>query len=265
MTNDALVSTVLAEQDRYRASQPAAFPRAVRSMARPVSLLTNRMIPPEAIEMAIRGADWAASASIRRTAIEHDFTDLAECEAAAADIRRWALGYAVAGGGAAGAFGMIGLAADVPATVALALRTVRLTGLCYGFGADTEEERTFILDCLALAGANSRAERTEAIARLEAEADGIRPEAFGQIVRLTGQTAGAQAAVVRVAKVLGVNLSARKLGQITPIVGAAIGAGVNVAFQNDVAAAARFAYRERWLAVNEKLLHGTAVEELSGP
>lgn len=264
MTDEARLRDLIAEQDAYRASMPSLLPRTVRKMARPVALLTNRMIPPEAIEMAIRGADWAASASIRRTAIDHDFTDLAACEAAAADIRRWALGYAVAGGGAAGAFGVIGLAADIPATIALALRTVRLTGLCYGFGADTEAERTFILDCLALAGANDNAERREAIARLEAETDQARPEAFGQIVRLTGQTAGAQAAVTRVAKMLGVNLSARKIGQVTPVVGAAIGAGVNAAFQNDVAAAARFAYRERWLAVNEKIIPGTLAGKATG-
>ena len=78
----------------------------------------------------------------------------------------------------------------------------------------------------------------------------------GRIVKLTGQTAGVQATARRVAATLGVNLSARKAAQFVPFVGAAIGAGVNVAFQNDVAAAARHAYRERWLAVNEGVIRG---------
>ena len=62
---------------------------------------------------------------------------------------------------------------------------------------------------------------------------------------------------------LGVNLSTRKVAQIAPLVGAAIGAGVNAAFQNDVAQAARFAYRARWLEVNEGILEGKALDARS--
>jgi hypothetical protein len=259
-TDPAFLRAVLEEQDAYRAAPPAILPRAIRSVARPVSLLTHRLVPAEAVEAVIRGADWAASASIRRTALDHDFADLKACEEAAADIRRWALGYAVTGGGVAGAFGALGLAADVPATITLALRTVRLTGLCYGFGGDAEAERVFILDTLELAGANGMAEKRAALARLDRDRTDLPADSWGRIVRLTGQTAGAQAAAKRVAAVLGLNLSARKAAQVAPFVGAAIGAGVNAAFQNDVAAAARHAYRERWLQVNEGLVRGEGIQ-----
>lgn len=250
------VENVLREQDRYRAAPPSALPRAVRSIAKPLSFLTNRLIPGEVIEAAIRGADWAASSSIRKAAINHDFTDFEACDEAASEVRRWALGYAITGGGAAGAFGALGLAIDVPATVALALRTARLTGLCYGFGADTEAERIYILDILQLSGANSKAERDAAIARLAEERTGMGREDWQKIVRLTGQATGSVAATQRVATTLGMNLSTRKMAQIVPILGAAVGAGVNAAFQNDVAAASRFAYRARWLEVNERILEG---------
>jgi hypothetical protein len=259
-TDPDYLAEVLAEQDAYRAAPPALLPRAIRGVVRPVSLLTHRLIPAEGVELVIRGADWAASASIRRAALDHDFTDLAACDAAAVDIRRWALGYAVSGGGAAGAFGALGLAVDVAATITLALRTVRLTGLCYGFGGDTDAERVFILDTLELAGANGMAEKRAALARLAKDRTDLPAESWGKIARLTGQTAGAQAAAKRVAAVLGVNLSARKAAQIAPFIGAAIGAGVNAAFQNDVATAARHAYRERWLQVNEGILRGEGGE-----
>lgn len=252
------VENVLREQDAFRDAPPSLLPRAVRSVAKPVSLLTNRLIPAEIIEAAIRGADWAASNSIRRAAIDHDFSSLEDCDAAAAEMRRWALGYAVTGGGAAGAFGALGLAIDVPATVALALRTARLTGLCYGFGADTEPERIYILDILQLAGANSKPERDAAIARLAEGRAGLGKEDWQKIVRLTGQTTGTVAATQRVATTLGINLSTRKMAQVVPFLGAAVGAGVNAAFQNDVAAAARFAYRARWLEVNERIVEGAA-------
>lgn len=253
------VQTVLREQDAFRQAGPSVLPRTVRSVAGPIGYLTHRLIPPEAIEAAIRGADWAASQSIRTAAITHDFSDLKACDAAAAELRRWALGFAVTGGGAAGAFGALGLAIDVPATVALALRTTRLTGLCYGFGADTEAERTYILDTLQLAGANSRDEREQALVRLAQQRQAMGVDEWQKIVRLTGQTTGSVAAIQRVAASLGVNLSTRKLAQLAPFVGAAVGASVNAAFQNDVAAAARYAYRARWLEVNERIVEGTAV------
>ncbi len=256
MTEETYLATVFDEQDAYRKAPPSLFPRAIRGLARPVSFLTHRLVPAEAIEAAIRTADWAASVTIRRSAIDHDFKDLAACDAAAADIRRWALGYAVTGGGAAGAFGALGLAVDVPATITLALRTARLIGLCYGFGDGTEAERLFILDILQLAGANGVEEKRAALDRLAADRASLSPDSWGRIVRLTGQNAGAQATARRVATVLGVNLSSRKVAQVLPLVGAAVGAGVNAAFQNDVAAAARHAYRERWLQVNEKIMRG---------
>ncbi len=250
------IDQVLAQQDEYRASGPSAFPRAVRSLAKPVGFLTNRLIPAEVIEAAIRGADWAASNSIRKTALDHDFTDLQSCDDAAADVRRWSLGYAITGGGAAGALGALGLAIDVPATITLALRSARLTGLCYGFGAGTDAERIYILDILQLAGANSRAEKTDAIARLARERTEFDREGWKTIVRLSGQTTGSVTATRRVAATLGVNLSTRKIAQLAPIIGAAVGAGVNAAFQNDVTDAARFAYRARWLELNEGIVEG---------
>ena len=75
---------------------------------------------------------------------------------------------------------------------------------------------------------------------------------------MTGQASGSAAAVQRAAQILGVNLSTRKIAQVAPFVGAAVSAGVNAALQNDVTAAARFAYRARWLEVNEGLIEGTA-------
>ena len=252
------IDTILQEQDAYRAAPPAVLPRAVRSVAKPIGFLTNRIIPADVVEAGLKGADWAATGSIRKTAVNHDFSDIGACEEAVREVRRWALGYAVAGGGAAGAFGALGLALDVPATMTLALRTVRLVGLSYGFGADSEAERVYILDILQLAGSNSPKEKSAALERLSKERAEMAPEEWRKIVTLTGQTSGTLAATRRVAATLGVNLSTRKVAQIAPIVGAAVGAGVNAAFLNDVAGAARFAYRERWLAVNEQLVDGTA-------
>ncbi len=248
------VARVLDEQDAYRAAPPAVLPRAVRAVSAPLSGLTQWLIPPEVVEAAIKGADWVAAASIREATIAHDFRVLEDCDRAASEVKRWALGYAVTGGGAAGALGAAGLAIDIPATMTLALRTTRLTGLAYGFGGKGVAEQVYILDTLQLAAANSVEERQAAIARLAKGRDTLGEDDWRNVAEMTGHAAGSSIAARRAAETLGVNLSMRKMAQVAPVIGAAVGASVNAAFQSDVAAAARFAFRARWLEVNEQIV-----------
>lgn len=250
------VAQVLDEQDAYRNAPPAVLPRAVRSISAPLAGVTKWLIPAEVVEAAIKGADWVASASIRDATLAHDFTVLEDCDRAAGGVRRWALGYAVTGGGAAGALGAAGLAIDIPATMTLALRTARLTGLAYGFGARGVAEQIYILNILQLAAANSIEEREAAIRRLSEHRKSLGAEEWHKVAEMTGHAAGASVAARRAAETLGVNLSVRKMAQVAPVVGAAVGASVNAAFQSDVASAARFAFRARWLEVNEGIVEG---------
>jgi hypothetical protein len=251
------VAQVLDEQDAYRAAAPAVLPRAVRSVAVPLAGVSQMLISPEVIEAAIKAADWVAEASIRNAVLDHDFAVLEACDTAAGEVRRWSLGYAVTGGGAAGALGLAGLAIDVPATMTLALRTARLTGLAYGFGSKGPAEQIYILNILQLAGANSAEERQAAMARLAEGRRAFSREDWRKVSEMTGQAVGASTAARRVAETLGVNLSMRKMAQVVPLVGAAVGASVNAAFQNDVAAAARFAFRARWLEINEGIIEAS--------
>ena len=248
------VRDVLAEQDAYKDAMPSVLPRAVRAVAAPFQSITSKLIPAEVVEAAIKSADWVAAASIRTATISHGFKTLEDCDKAAAEVRRWALGYAVTGGGAAGAFGAAGLVFDIPATITLALRTARLTGLAYGFGGEGAREQVYILDILQLAGANSEEEREAALAQLTRGRAHLSRSDWQKIAEMSGYSAGAATAAQRVAVTLGVNLSARKVAQVAPVVGAAVGAGVNASFQNDVAMAARFAFRARWLEVNELII-----------
>ncbi|MDA8587006.1 EcsC family protein [Rhodobacteraceae bacterium] len=253
------LTKVLDEQDAYRAASPSILPRAVRSVTAPLGNVTRGLIPAEVVEAAIKGADWVAEASVRSKVLSHDFSDLEACDQSAADVQRWAFGFAVTSGGAAGAFGAAGLAFDIPATMTLALRTARLTGLAYGFGGAGTGEQVYILDILQLAAANSLAERGKAIQRLEKGRAQLAQEDWQKIAEMTGQSAASAATTRRVAATLGVYLSARKLAQVAPIIGAAVGAGVNGAFQTDVSRAAQFAFRARWLEVNEGLIEGAVV------
>lgn len=63
-----------------------------------------------------------------------------------------------------------------------------------------------------------------------------------------GLATGAAIIVLRnLARQLGVNLTRRKMLQVIPFVGAAVGAAVNGSFIDDIAWTARRAYQERWL------------------
>ncbi len=252
------VLAVLAEQDAYRNAGPSVLPKVARSFAAPFGGLADRLIPASVVEAAIRGADRVASSSIRAAAVHGEVADLEACDAAAAGVRRWAMGYAATSGGAAGALGAAGLVLDVPATVTLALRTARRVGLCYGFDGAGERERVHVLDVLRLAGANSSEERDAALQRLAGFHAGPGRDDWQEIAAMAGRATGSAMAMRRVATTLGINLSARKAAQVVPVVGAVVGAGVNAAFQHDVASAARFAFRARWLEVNAGIIEGRA-------
>ena len=55
--DDPLIEEILAGQDAYRLAPPSALPRVLKAFSGPVHALTHRLIPPDAIEAAIRGAD----------------------------------------------------------------------------------------------------------------------------------------------------------------------------------------------------------------
>lgn len=241
---------VLAQQSLYRAEKPTILPRFARAISRPAGWIASRLIPVEAIELVMTGADFAANATLRRALVDHEFGDLNACDDAAQEARRWAIGYGMTSGGAAGAVGVVGLVVDVPTSIALAMRTARSVGLCYGFGESGPAERSFVLSVLSLAGANDRADKEKALRFVDAinRPEAIQDHDYQAIARMGGPGTASVAAIRKVAEQLGVNLAQRKAGQIVPIFGAVIGASVNAAFLSDVALAAKYAYRERWLA-----------------
>ena len=55
------------------------------------------------------------------------------------------------------------------------------------------------------------------------------------------------------AKQLGINITKRKAIQAIPLIGAGVGATMNIAFINDICWAARRSFQERWLIDNGKV------------
>lgn len=89
------------------------------------------------------------------------------CDNLADEVHNWAIGIASAEGGVVGALGIAGMAADFPAIITLALRTIHKIGICYGYEAKTELDNQFVLGILSASGANSVKEKEMALLTLK--------------------------------------------------------------------------------------------------
>lgn len=257
----------LAAIRQWKERPPSIIGRAVGYAFKPVAWAIGRVVPPSAIEGALKGADWLARKSLSEERVFREagvasLDDLKRLELKALDklagsFHIWAVGYAIVEGGAAGALGLPGMAVDIPAIVALALRTVRGMGACYGYISATETEREFVLGVLAAAGANSMAEKNSALLFLRNVQATLLHQTFkAMAAKAAEEGLGTGAAIIalrNLARQLGVNLTKRKMLQAVPVVGGFVGAAVNGTFIDDIAWTARRAYQERWLADRSRM------------
>ncbi|MBU1413962.1 EcsC family protein [Myxococcota bacterium] len=151
----------------------------------------------------------------------------------------------------------LGLAADIPAVITLALRTIHKIGFCYGFECTSESDKKFILGILSAAGSNSMKEKVASLMLIRS----IEVSLLKQTWKAMAQKAAEQQlskeggiiAIKSLAKQMGINLTKRKALQAIPVIGAGVGASVNGWYIKEVGWAARRCFQERWLVENEKV------------
>lgn len=251
-TTSALIEKALADQRAFEDRRATMMGQGAERLTGPISGWIARLIPAGAMRAALRGADRAAGLTLPSELTGHDVSDLAACDKAALRVQAWSQGTNAASGGLAGWFGGAGLTVDIPATIGLAARNVRATGAAYGFFKDSPEERAFRLMVLEVATSMASGRRSESLKNLNDLAAALSsPEA--RYVLAKGGDWVTDKVVERIARQLGLSLASRKAGQLVPIIGGAVAAMVNASFQVDVARAARYAYRQRWL-MERKLL-----------
>lgn len=247
-----LIERVLDEQKAFENRRTTRLGRGAERLTAPVGGVLAQMIPPGVVRMALRQADHVAGLTIPASLQSHDPDDIAACDAAALRVQAWAQGANAATGSAAGWFGAAGLTADLPATIALAARNVRATGVVYGFTEDNDAERVFRLMVLDAATALASEQRQNTLISLNDLARQLNAPEMQYVLRTGGEWM-VEKVVERVARQLGFNLAGQKIGQIVPVIGAVVAAAVNASFQVDVARAARYAYRQRWLIARSAL------------
>ena len=252
--------------DEWKKQEPGVVSKVTGVVSAPLAFITRKVIPEAAMKAVLNGANSAGEfladeGDICRDGNVNSITellhkDLRTSDRLADEVHDWAIAMAGAEGGAAGAAGVVGIALDIPAVLTLALRTIHKIGLCYGYRANNKEDRDYVLGILSAAGANSQAEKNEALIALRTVYVIVQKQTWKKIGEKAAEKRfGSEAAIIAVknlCKQLGINFSKRKAMQVIPVVGGAIGAAVNADFIRDVGYAARRSYQERWLRDNGK-------------
>lgn len=254
--------------EAWEAQPPSAMARTMGFLAAPLVWAAQKVVPEDVMEKAIDAALNAAAAvsgsddllaEAKKLGFEaascRDFANapLHISDGLSDTVADWAKGLAAAEGAVTGMTGLVGLTADIPALIVLAIRTIRRIGACYGFDTSAEAERSFLLQALRAGSANTAEDKKSAIsgaAEIRAVLDGtstaISTREQGAILGREAFTA----AVRNLAKQLCINLTRRKAAQAIPVVGGGVGAAMNVLFVSDVADAALRLYQKRRLEIH---------------
>ncbi|MGI5253572.1 EcsC family protein [Actinacidiphila glaucinigra] len=150
-----------------------------------------------------------------------------------------------AGAGAAPGIGTVAgaMAADTAMTLALASRTVAATALYYGYDPSDHEEELFVMSVIAVGMSTGTSAKTAAYAELS--------QLTQMLVRNAPWAKLNEKVLTKIAKAFAAKfsqqLTKKKFGQLVPIAGMAVGAGLNYMLIDRIAVSARDAYRERFL------------------
>ena len=240
------------EQRKFRDSKPSRLGRGIERLTHPFGKALASVVPKRLVEAVLKGLDQAVGAP-QLVRFDHDTTDLEAAHRAAEKVARTARTISATTGAAAGLGGALSMSADIPATIAIALRTIRDTGRAFGFEGDGPAEKLFRLQILELAALDDPKERDQRIADLET---GIGDE--GQLVHADHEhiTPVVDQAVERISRAIAFASFRSRAGMVVPLVGSVVGGIVNSSFQNDVGKAARFAFQARRLRADDGVIEG---------
>jgi hypothetical protein len=160
-----------------------------------------------------------------------------------------ALLAAIEGGGAS-LGGPLLIAADVPLLFTINFRVIQQVAASYGFPLRAPEFQPLVVSIYNVAASNSRDAKHAALRELSVAAAAFAHET-GYRGRRAQDTFREQNR--HVPRELAKNLAARKLGQLIPIAGAAVGAGVNYWFTEQTAETSSMLFRSLYLERKERM------------
>ncbi len=171
------------------------------------------------------------------------------------------LAYAIGEGGATGAIGLVGLAADVPALLTVSLRLIRQIGICYARAAGptgcagdmkSNEEQEYVMHILGIGSTSNLKAKMEFLVGLRQIEHILLKVSWQEISEAVARREISRLSLLgamrQFAQRLGIQLTKRKALQMVPVIGALIGASFNALFVNDIGRAAYMVYRRRRIA-----------------
>ena len=157
--------------------------------------------------------------------------DMEKADALARSMFKQNVVLAAVEGGGAGLGGVFMLAADLPLLLTINLRLIQQVTCAYGFDVSTEEFQPLVLAIFNAAASGTPAARHQALREVSVAASGL---AHGH--PYTGRVSGTFMAQNRhIPREIAKSLLSRKLAQLLPVAGAAVGAGVNYWFTTQTA------------------------------
>lgn len=151
-------------------------------------------------------------------------------------------------GGGTGLGGALLIAADIPILFTINLRLIQQIGAVYGFPVNGPEYQPLVISIYNVAASGSRESKLEAMREISVAA-----AAIARDVPYRGRTSSTFRDQSRqMPRELAKSLVSHKLLQAIPIAGAAVGAGVNYWFTNEVAKAAFMLFRALFLEAKER-------------
>ena len=135
------------------------------------------------------------------------------------------------------------IAADTATVLAASMRVIAHEGAYFGHDLRLPEEQAFALAIISWSDAGTNVTKTKAFQELSKVTQHLVRNASRKIL----SEHAVVAAVEKMAASIGFKITKRKLGQAIPVIGIAIGAGLNAQIINSVAKDAQSAYRLRHL------------------
>ncbi len=152
-------------------------------------------------------------------------------------------------GGGTGLGGVALIAADIPLLFGINLRLIQQISSCYGFTLSGPAYRPLVLSVFNVAATGGRESKSSAVREISVAA-----AAFANDLEYKGRVRGSFKDQNRHApREIVKNLLGRKIAQLIPIAGAAVGAGVNYWFTTETANAAYMLFRTLYLERKDRL------------
>lgn len=153
-------------------------------------------------------------------------------------------------GGGAGLGGALLVAADIPVLFTVNFRLIQQISAAYGFPLRGPSYAPLVVSIFNVSASGSREAKSDALRELSVAGAAF---AHGSDYRGRKAQGTLREQIGHLPREIAKNLAARKLGQMIPVAGAAVGAGVNYWFTDQTAKAAAMLSRALYIERKERL------------